>query len=208
MDKTNLTDHAPAAMKRPARPFTNAIVLHRFAADSNKDGVTTFQEAIDFFTKDPEGIATVAVGGSYKDKLPMIKRWRENGPPFITEKGQDVTKAGFVPYHFMIQEDGRVARMLGLDVRGAHASAWNAHSIGVCCLGNYEQGLPKKAVVEACAALCADILNVYGAHNIKIFTHDETLKMAGKEPKGCPGRHFPHELVRMAAFKAAQSGRA
>jgi hypothetical protein len=202
MEKRNLTDHSPAAMGRLARPHTTAIVLHRFAADADADSVTTIEEAIDFFTKNPAGIATVTLPGTWAEIKPTIDRWEREGVPAA------YANRGFVPYHFLVDKQGNVARTLSLDMRGAHAGKhWNRVAVAVACLGNFELEIPSKEQLAGCSALVADILKVYP--RAEILTHDECQRRDGIENvKRCPGRHFPAELVANNARLLLRNARA
>ena len=177
------TDHSAAARIRPTRGSTDAIVVHRFAVDLDRDGAFTFDEAIAFFTRDPEGIATVAFAGSYAEKIPTIERWRERGVPAVYEH------AGFVPYHVVVDARGDRAQMLRLDARGAHASAWNDRSVAVAVLWRCDLRAPPDDLVNGAVRAIADLLAAYP--QAEVISHDETLTRAGRPPKGCPGSHFP-----------------
>lgn len=199
MIKHDRTAHAPAVAQRPHRHTTTALVLHRFATATHPTGV---EEAIRFFTRDPEGIATVALPGLYTEKLATIERWRLTGPPFVDlERARDLTEAGFVPYHFLVDAAGEVHRMLPLEARGAHAGAFNWRSVAVACLGDFRAEAPTDAQVDATIMLLQDLLEVYpGA---KILSHDEVLRCLSQDPKGCVGPLFPLEEVRQRAHAAA-----
>jgi hypothetical protein len=194
MIKLDHREHSPAAKARPFRHQTTAIVVHHLGVDVNKDGITTVGEAIDFFVRDPEGIATVALSGGYAGKLATIQRWRRDGVPAVFQG------RGYVPYHFLVDEAGVVHRMLVLEAVGAHAgnvhTDWNAFSVGVACLGDFEKRAPSDAEVAAVVALLGDIRTVYP--EAEIFGHDETLERDGLPAKGCPGRLFPLEEIRSA----------
>lgn len=178
VDKIDLTDHSLAAFGRRARTRTDAIIVHHLDI-----GDRTFGAAIDFFTRDPEGVATVALSGTYQEKLPTIRRWRRDGIsiPYV--------RAGFVPYHFLVDEDGRIGRMLALSAKGAHAAGWNDRSVAVCALGKFDVHEPPKPQLDTCRDLVMDMMTVYG--RLRILGHDATLD----EPKGCPGARFPLERL-------------
>lgn len=180
-------------MDSEGRDLTTTIILHRFAADHDGDGATTFDEAVRFFTQDPEGVATVALGGTYAEKLPTIERWRAQGVPAA------YAARGFVPYHFLVDATGQAARMLALDLRGAHAGAWNDRSIAVCCLGNFDKHEIREAQEAACVNVLRDILTVYP--RLQIISHDEAIRFDGGKVKGCAGRFFPLDRVRLLARK-------
>lgn len=194
MIKEDRTNHSPAALRRPTRSHTTAVVLHHLGVDVNHDGISTVDDAVSFFTRDPEGVATVTLGGSYASKLPTIERWRRDGLPAVYQG------AGFVPYHFLVDGDGNVSRMLHLEAIGAHAGAWNDRSVGVACLGDFSKRPPSEAELAAVVDLLRDVLAVYPG--VEIVGHDETLERAGLPPKGCPGPLFPLDRVRGAVTPA------
>lgn len=177
------TDHSAAARTRPTRGSTDAIIVHRFAVDLDKDGAFTFDEAIAFFTRDPEGIATVTLSGTYATKLPTIERWRKDGVPAAYEG------AGFVPYHVLVDARGDRVQTLSLRSRGAHASAWNDRSIGIATLWRSDLRAPPSELVIGTARALADLLTIYP--RAEVIGHDDTLTRAGHPAKGCPGLHFP-----------------
>jgi hypothetical protein len=190
IEKADRRDHSPAVRARPMRVHTTAIVLHHLGIDINRDGATTVDEAIDFFVRDPEGVATVCLGGAYSSKVPTIARWKADGLPAVYQG------RGFVPYHFLVDADGGVHRMLDLTSIGAHAGAWNDRSVGVACLGDFAARPPTISEVASLVSLLRDILSVYP--HAEIVSHDETLERDGQQPKGCPGKFFPLEGVREA----------
>lgn len=192
--KEDRRNHASAVERRAIRERTTAIVIHHLAVDINRDGVVTVDDAIDFFTKDPEGIATVTLPGTYDHKLPTIARWKAKGPPFTTIAGVDLTRSGFVPYHFLIDGTGKVFRMLDLAAIGAHAGAWNDCSVGVAFLGDFSKAAPNGLEFDAGVALVEDILAVH--KRAEILSHDETIQRDGGQPKGCPGKFFPLNAFR------------
>lgn len=196
MNKIDMTRHSPAATKRPKRARTDTIVLHRFAADGNADGVTSFEEAIRFFTEDPEGLATVLLPGSYLSKRHVFDGWRRNGVP-AEYAGIPVRGHGFVPYHFLVTPQGVAARLLPIDARGAHAGRWNGRSIGVAVLGNPDRERPSDAQVAGAASLLGDVLRTFP--DARILTHDETIAIDAGAQKGCVGRYFPTDHVKRLA---------
>jgi hypothetical protein len=194
--KVDRRAHSPMVERLHMRSRTTAIVVHHLAVDVDRDGILTVDDAIAFFTKDPEGIATVALAGSYESKKPTIERWKRDGVP------TPYVGHGFVPYHFVVDAAGFVYRMLDLPAIGAHAGAWNDRSIGVAFLGEFALAGPNDAQFNAGVALLGDIRAVHAA--AEILGHDETLQRDGIPPKGCPGKNFPLEAMRRAARRPAQ----
>lgn len=71
-----------------------------------------------------------------------------------------------VGYNFLVDRFGRVwtgrAGGAAKAVRGAHTLGFNATSTGVSVIGNFEQGAPSSAVLEAIAQVAAWKLSRYG----------------------------------------------
>lgn len=191
MTKRDMTKHSPAALTRPARARTDSVVVHHLGIDIDRDGITTIDEAVRFFTTDPEGVATVTLALSPLERRAKISEWKRTGIPAAKQA------AGFVPYHFLIDRHGEVARMLPLAARGAHASGYNDRSVAVCFLGNFDKWPPTDPELNAGASVVRDIFTVYGS--LMVFGHDETLRAQGMPPKGCPGRGFPLDRLRALA---------
>lgn len=186
VDKIDLRDHSPAALKRPVRSRTTTIIVHHLAPP----GGLLFGDAVAFFTKDPEGVATVTLGGPYAKKVPTINEWKKTGIP------ADKANEGFVPYHFLVQQDGQIARMLDLAAIGAHASDFNDRSIAVCFLGTFTKSVPPlapEAQMTAGIALITDIAEVYGT--LRCIGHDKANEEMGLPKKGCPGGSFPMSRI-------------
>lgn len=196
MRKEDLTEHSFGARSRPKRMTTDAIVVHRFGGP----GVAlTFDDAIRFWTKNPEGLATTLLAGTYAEKLPIIQKWRRDGVPDL-HGGKPIAGRGFVPYHFLVDGAGRVARMLALEARGAHAGAYNWKSVAVACLGDFRSTPPPEPQVQACIELIRDIRSVY-PHAV-VIDHDEANRRMHLPVKGCIGSRFP--LARVIASLSQQ----
>lgn len=180
---------------RPTRRFTAMIVLHRITVGKGVTGI------VDFFTTDPEGVATVVVGGLEK-RLDSIRDWRAGGvPSWASEKA-------FVPYHFLVDRDGKINRMLEEDARGAHCAGVNNHSIGIGVVGDFRKREATGAQILSLKKLCRNLLRKYRRQLEKsepIRTHDEVRrKLQGKKPKGCPGNLLNVDEVRSWAYRAVE----
>lgn len=182
-----MRDHSEAAGLRPTRGITTTIVIHHLHVPGPGDK-TSFGSAIEFFTMNPEGVATVAVSGDYRSKLPTINRWRKEGvPPTYRRKG-------FVPYHFLVDDEGRVGRMLDIRAKGAHAGRWNANSVAVCALGDFRTSAPGDLQYQSIRSTILDLFAVFGI--LVVLSHDETLVRDNYPMKGCPGPRFPLDRLR------------
>lgn len=193
-------DHAGGASRlRMARKLTKHIILHRTVGlDANGDGVVNADDVIRFFTRDPEGIATVALGGTYASKLPTIARWRASGVPAAYQQ------RGFVPYHFLVDLEGNVTKCLDEHAHGAHASALNDRSVAIAFIGDFRVEAPSSAMLKAGTAVAAMLLRQFGV-SVSIFDHDHANAIQKLPAKGCIGRMFPiSAFIHDAVAKAAE----
>lgn len=106
-----------------------------------------------------------------------IHRWhlarKDNGVPWLG-----------IGYHFVIRADGTIERGRPENSIGAHAGAGaNGDSIGVCFTGNFEEGRPTDAQLNAFVALEKFLRPKYGKLNVQ--GHRDVAATA------CPGRNFP-----------------
>jgi len=191
-DKTHLS---PGGAGRTSRATTSHIIAHRIRYGASGDPSTWIDQIAAFFTVDPEGVAVISLGGSYRSKLPTINRWREEGIPAA------IVARAFVAYHLIVDPLGAVHQMLPLDAKGAHAYP-NSTALGVAFIGDFlapdelaawERRVPgahggdelTAAQENSGRKLFRDLLVRYPAAGI--LTHDESLEERGKSPKGCPG---------------------
>lgn len=181
-------DHSRAAMGRPLRRRTTAIVLHRtIGIDADKDGDADADDVFQFFTRDPEGVATVAVGGSYASKTALIKSWRTSGIP-AAYQGK-----GFCPYHVLVDTRGVVTLALDLAVVGAHAGPWNDRSVAVAVIADPRTQQPPPAMVAAVVKVVARLLTLWPG--VDVVDHDHVNASIGAPHKGCIGELFPLAAV-------------
>lgn len=176
-------------VRRPRRPKTTHIVLHRIQVGEGYTGI------IDFFLNDPEGVATVTVGG-LQERLDAIRDWRKYGIP------KEKKRRAFVPYHWLIDKDGTIYQMLPYAARGAHAYGYNSKGVGVGFIGDFRYEQPKGPQCLAAKHLIRDLLVKYP--NAQVISHDEGIQAMGRRPKHCPGPLFPVDEVRDWACAAAK----
>lgn len=99
---------------------------------------------------------------------------------------------GGLGYHYIIRADGTIERGRPELVRGVHAPAANADSIGVALTGNFETRPPTTAQMNALVWLVRDIRTRLG--DLPVVGHRDVTATA------CPGRLFPWtELQRRLA---------
>lgn len=109
-----------------------------------------------------------------------IKRYHIN-----TNKWADIG------YHYLIELVGNEYKILkGRDenTAGVHTSGQNANSIGICCVGNFDETVPPDAQLNKLVELIKDIYSRHGI--LPIHGHNEY------STKSCPGIKFPMQKVK------------
>lgn len=193
------TDHTPAALARPKRTRTTAIVLHRtINVDANKNGSRDADDVFHFFTRDPEGVATVTIGGPYLQKKALIEEWKKKGIP-AAYQGR-----GFCPYHVLVDVYGRATLALGLDLKGAHAGPWNDRSVAVAVIADPRTEVPPQAMIDGVIDAVAQLLALYPGADV--VDHDFVNRAIGAPAKHCIGEKFPLAEVCKAAFAKVRGG--
>lgn len=161
---------------RPRRQRTTSIVVHHFGVEPlTPEGMRAF------FLEDPEGVATVTLSGTYASKLPTIRSWRQRGVP------EHRRAQAFVPYHFAVAPDGRVAQFLDLDAVGAHAAGANDRSVAVALLGTFDHEPPSDEQHAALRRLLRTLVAFYP--RVVVEGHDDVNRRVLRVEKGCPGAH-------------------
>ena len=184
-------ERIPEDVYRPIRKMTSSIVIHRI-----KIGYTV-DEVHEFFTEDPEGVATVTIG-SFEDRLEAIRDWRKYGVP------EKYKSRAYVPYHYIIDRKGEVHQFLDAACKGAHCAGVNSTSIGIGNFGDFRRSKPTAAQLLKTKYLCRDLMMDYPDVR-SVFSHDEILAMRSKKPKQCPGPNYPIEEVRSWAMTAIKN---
>lgn len=198
-DIIDVSAKVPYARYRSKRKQTKEIIIHRIKLGDR------WEDIIDFFTQDPEGVATVTLPGSYSSKLDKIQVWRRQGIP------EKYAKKAYTPYHILIDRDGWVYSPLGLDRIGAHTAYYNSTSIAVAFVGDFRStaqlnGWEKDAGMggdhlsphqeRVGRKLLRDLLLRYP--DLTIMTHDDAnIKSGRRKAKGCPGDLATGEVAAM-----------
>lgn len=90
-----------------------------------------------------------------------------------------------IGYHFGIERIGdRVEVLLGRrpDEIGAHCLGMNTHSLGICCVGNYDQEAPPAEIWGKCLDLTRWLMALHGIAPAGVLGHRELANY-----KSCPG---------------------
>jgi hypothetical protein len=91
---------------------------------------------------------------------------------------------GKMPYHFVVEPDGKAVQCLPVGVMAPHAWKWNDRTVAVACSGDFRRHEPPQAQWYAAARLCRSLEMMYRADT---WGHDE-LPDGSKDPeKQCPG---------------------
>lgn len=202
------TTHGPL---RPTRARTELCIVHAFG-DSKKVTGTTPAETERFFLRDPEGVATVTMSGSWKQKLAAFSTWwvwdnipeawsrdlyghrypkpehRWDIPTRIPEAYQE---AAHVPYHLECYSGG-IVQWQPLEARTGHARGSNHTGLAVLVHWN-RKGPPSEALLDRLREATQHV--AWEMPGLEYIGHDESNKRNNLDTKGCPGfpiaRHVP-----------------
>lgn len=195
------TKHSLGAESRPPRTGMRGIIIHRIgSAEGSKEGEgRTVEEIEKFFVTDPEGVATTLLAGDWASKLQTIMKWRKRGIPV------ELIGRSFVPYSFLIGDDGTAYQMLPLDRMGAHAVNYNQSGMGIAMISDPRIAAPSDAQIQSCKELIIALLKGFGLKpdrgngaGVKIAGHDEVRDT----PKQCPGPLCPLDNIKKVVLNA------
>lgn len=114
---------------------------------------------------------------------------------------------GFVDigYHYLIRRDGTVVPGRPEHQEGAHARGLNRHSLGVCCLGNFEETEPDPRQIQSLIELVRELAQRHAVPPHRIIGHRDVMKIASSATVTvCPGTHLAKHLdaLRASAWSA------
>lgn len=196
----------PGARKRKRRRTTSSIVLHHYDLATVArvmrrggvvigDDVDPFEALKMFWTEYIEGIARVTVVPSRVNDV--MTAWA------LTEIPQEAIDAAYVPYHHVIDSEGRHAQFLDDDAVGAHAYGANSTGIAVAVFGNFRTSPPTDAAVLSTKKVVSDKKVLYP--DAAIEGHDDVRRRMGRGKKQCPGDAFPlAEIKSWAELRASE----
>lgn len=93
----------------------------------------------------------------------------------------------------------QVGRDTGID--GAHTLGWNARSIGVCLVGDFDLAPPAPPLYRATITLLAALCRIYDLPATAVLGHWET-----GAKKSCPGTAINMDDVRRAVARQLSGG--
>ncbi len=98
---------------------------------------------------------------------------------------------GDVGYHFLVDPAGRVYEGRSLKWQGAHAKGKNnVGNIGICLLGNFENGPPTRQAQAALHGLVGSLRSGFAIGATRVVGHSHWTSTK------CPGRHLTAVLRR------------
>jgi len=183
-------------MKLRSRKTTTAIIVHGIGGPIV--GMLP-EDVVRFFTDDPEGVATVALGGKYSDKVPVFTKWWVGKKPSKKRRRGAQTRiperylsVAYCPYHYLICGE-HIYRCVSEDKKSAHARKWNKKSISIGLVRDIRKGKPLtipegKSLKDLVTYLCLKYPGV------QVLDHDRANKKVGLKAKGCPGLNISREL--------------
>ena len=96
-----------------------------------------------------------------------------------------------IGYHFYVRKDGRIYRGRPIDTVGAHCTACNRNSVGVCFEGNFQNDTMTAPQTDSGRELVSYLKGLYPSAAVK--KHNDF------DVTACPGRNFPFEDVAKGA---------
>ena len=100
-----------------------------------------------------------------------------------------------IGYHYgleMIGDECEVLTGRPLDTPGAHTKGQNQHSIGICCVGNYDETDVPEVMLAKLIPLVRSLMRTFSIGMAGIKRH------ADFAPKTCPGTRFPMQALMSA----------
>lgn len=141
--------------------------------------------------------SATSIGGAARfDKEHRALGWDELGYHFVIGNGTD-TRDGQI----------EVGPRWNKQKHGAHAKTpdnrFNELGIGVCLVGNFENGRPTQQQLRSLATLTAYLMQRYGVPENRVIGHDDTGKNTA-----CPGHNLEAQLpvIRRLAGRAVANG--
>lgn len=106
---------------------------------------------------------------------------------------------GHMPYHFVINRDGRVQQALTLGDNAPHAKRYNSTGVAVALIGDFRVYPPSFEQYDALKRF-AGFWRLYG---LEIHGHDELHGASSDPNKACPGHLLPMGKLRSDADEVA-----
>lgn len=108
-----------------------------------------------------------------------------------------------IGYHKVIDYNGNVLQGRKDSVIGAQAFGLNQESLGILCIGNFEDILPSDKQYQALVQVSATLLNRYKLPKSRLIGHREVAKLINDPSAStvCPGKNLSIEKLRKDTTK-------
>lgn len=117
---------------------------------------------------------------------------REGSPEAFARYHVETNGWPGIGYHYVIARDGTVYKTNKASTVSYHASGYNARSIGVCLVGNFDQERPPAEQMEALVELVRGLMAAFAVPVERVIGHRE---VPGTR-KSCPGRNVDMDALR------------
>ena len=161
---------------KPKKPKTEIVIPKSIMSELNKFKLRPWKYVVIHHSASDSGNAA-SIGKYHRDE----KGW-VNG----------------LGYHFLIgngngSRDGQieVGNRWDAQIDGAHAGKdeYNKHGVGICLIGNFEEGYPTSSQISSLTYLINYLQERCNIPRNQVIMHRTFRKTA------CPGRHFPYNKV-------------
>lgn len=103
-----------------------------------------------------------------------------------------------IGYHWIVNPRGEILRGRPEHDAGAHCKGLNESSIGICCIGNFDEHEPSEAMVEALVFCATDVCNRYLLSADDIIGHGDAHALTPTATvTRCPGKNLFDLLPRV-----------
>ena len=96
-----------------------------------------------------------------------------------------------IGYHYVIDQEGSIFTGRAEDVIGAHALGLNKESLGICCIGNFEEETPQDKQLNVLIKIVQQLAEKYQISREKIIGHRDVTSEARENKRSkCPGENL------------------
>lgn len=101
-----------------------------------------------------------------------------------------------IGYHYLVTAVGEIVAGRPEHISGAHARGLNQESLGVCCIGNFDETDMPEAQWNALVSLVADLARRYAISAEFIIGHSDVVSLSQEAtPTRCPGERLYSRLA-------------
>lgn len=110
-----------------------------------------------------------------------------------------------IGYHWLVNQQGQLTEGRAETIPGAHARGLNFRSLGICCIGHYEQECPSEEMIRALVEILTRLCFQYKLGAERIIGHSETANLAPEATRTqCPGQALAELLPTVRQLVQAQ----